>query len=409
MPVDISSVLLYLAIFIIAAKSGGYVAIRFRQPSVLGELVAGIIVGPFVAGLVSQQLFGTALYINITAPAGEVVGAMAEIGIILLLFLAGLSIDVDEFKKSEKSASIVAVTGVIAAFLLGFGSAIVFNWTPIQAAFVGAVLAATSVGITVRTLIDVDKLQTKVGMTILGAAVIDDIIGIVLLSVLAGLALGGFTVFGLATNLVVIGIFFLAAGYIGIKLIPRFLSFISKLHVEEITLSATLVIVFLISIVAESSGLAAITGAFVAGLIMSKVPFAKALRAKVTTIGYGFFIPLFFVEMGVRTDIGALAGAGFMAAALVGIAMFDKVVGCGAGALLSGFSLRDSFRVGVGMMPRMEVALVVAAIGIKAGIVTAELLSMTVIVVLVTALVTPPLVKYAFKETQAEKNQKRKT
>jgi Kef-type K+ transport system membrane component KefB len=370
---------------------------------VLGELIAGIMIGPFVAGWISQQLFGVPLFIDLNSPAGEFVSVLADIGIILLLFLAGLSIDVGEFKKSEKSATLVAVTGVITAFLLGFGVAFVSNWTPMQAAFMGAVLAATSVGITVRTLMDVHRLHTRVGMTILGAAVMDDIIAIIILSVLAGLAFGGLTFLGLVENLALIAIFFLAVIYIGFKTLPRVLTFVGRLHVEEVTLSIALALVFLIGALAEKVRVAALTGAFIVGLLISKAPVAGSLRAKISTIGYGLFIPLFFVEMGARTDFGALAGVGLLALALVGIAMFDKVFGCGIGALMGGFGGKDSLRVGVGMMPRAEIALVIAATGIKAGIVGPELLSITVMIVLVTTLVTPLLVKIAFRGTPAAK------
>jgi len=403
MAVEISSTLLYIAIILIAAKLGGFFAIRIGQLGVLGELVAGIMIGPSVAGWLSQRLFGTALFIDLSSEAGAFVDLLAQIGIIFLLFLAGLSIDLEEFKKSEKPAALVATTGVVTAFLLGFSVASVLNWTPLEAAFVGAILAATSVGITVRTLMDVHSLHTRVGMTILGAAVIDDVIAIVILSVLAGLAFGGLTFLGLAENIILIALFFILVLLVGFKTVPRLLAFVGRLRVEEVTLSIALAMVFLIGALAEKMRVAAITGAFIAGLIMSRSPVAGSLRSKVSTIGYGLFIPIFFVVIGARTNLGALAGAGFLAVALVIIAMFDKVVGCGAGALASGFGLKDSLRVGVGMMPRAEIALVIAAIGTSTGIVGAELLSMAVIVVLITSLITPPLVKFVFKGAQPKK------
>ena len=403
MVVEISSTLLYIAVILIAAKLGGFFAIRIGQLGVLGELVAGIMIGPSVAGWFSQRLFGTALFIDLSSEAGAFVDLFAQIGIIFLLFLAGLSIDLEEFKKSEKPAALVATTGVVTAFLLGFSVASVLNWTPLKAAFVGAILAATSVGITVRTLMDAHSLHTRVGMTIFGAAVIDDVIAIVILSVLAGLAFGGLTFLGLAENIALIALFFFLVLLVGFKTVPRLLAFVGRLRVEEVTLSIALAMVFMIGALAEKMRVAAITGAFIAGLIMSRSPVAGSLRAKVSTIGYGLFIPIFFVAIGARTNLGALAGAGFLAVALVIIAMFDKVVGCGVGALASGFGLKDSLRVGVGMMPRAEIALVIAAIGASAGIVGTELLSMAVIVVLITSLITPPLVKFVFKGAQPKK------
>lgn len=404
MEVEISSALLYLAIFLVAAKLGGVAAAKIKQPGVLGELIAGIMIGPFVAGWLSQQLFGTALFIDPNSPAGEFMSVLADIGIVLLLFLAGLSIDVEEFKKSEKAATIVAIMGVIVAFLFGFGIAVLLHRGILEAAFIGAVLTATSVGITVRSLMDLHMLHTHVGMTILGAAVLDDVMAIIILSVLAGLAFGGLSFLGLAGNLALMALFFVLVIYIGFKTFPRLLTFVGRLRVEEATLSIALALVFLISALAEKVRIAAITGAFMAGLVMSKAPVAGSLRAKISTVGYGFFIPLFFVEMGVRTDLHELAGIGaILALALVGAAIMSKIVGCGGGALLSGFGGKDALRVGIGMIPRAEVALVIAAIGIKAGIVDPALLSITVLIVLVTSLITPLLIKQAFKGTPPEK------
>jgi Kef-type K+ transport system membrane component KefB len=289
------------------------------------------------------------------------------------------------------------------AFILGFVVATFYGWSYMQAAFVGAVLVATSVGITVRTLIDIDRLHTKVGMTILGAAVIDDVFGIVILSILSGLAFGTISALGVVETVALIALFFTVVIYIGFKAAPKLFTWVSRLPVEEITLAVALALVFLIGALAEEVRIAAITGAFIAGLILSKTPAAETLRDKISVIGYGFFIPLFFVEMGMRTDLSALAGAGVLVIAVVGVAIFDKVAGCGIGALLSGFSLRDSLRIGVGMMPRAEVALVVAAIGIKAGIVTPALFSITIAVVLFTSLITPIMVKKAFKGAPQER------
>jgi len=398
LPAEVSSILIYLAIFLIAAKIGGLLAAKLKQPPVFGELLMGILIGPSVAGWVLQQL-GFAPLIDPASAAGDFINMLADLGIILLLFLAGLSIDVGELKAAGKPSLVVATTGVITAFLLGFGVAYLFGWSSLQAAFVGAVLAATSVGISVRTLMDINRLHTRVGMTILGAAVIDDVMGIVILSILAGLAYGGVSFLGLAENIGLIAIFFIVVIYIGFKLMPRMMTYIEKLPVEEIALSTALALAFLISALADKVRLAAITGAFVAGMVMSKAPVAGSLKDKISTIGYGLFIPIFFVEMGVRTSLQALGTASFLALAIVAVAMFDKIVGCGVGALLSGFGRGDSLRVGVGMMPRAEVALVVAAIGIKANIVDSTLFSITVMIVLVTSLITPLLVKYAFKGT----------
>ncbi len=400
MPVELSLVLLYLTTFLIAAKAGGILAAKIKQPAVFGELLAGIIIGPSVAGWIAGQ-FGWAAPISPVSSAGEIVSVFADIGIILLLFLAGLSIDVKEFKAEGRASTIVAAVGVVVAFIFGFGIAKVYDWSNMQAAFVGAVLTATSVGITVRTLIDLNRLHTKVGMTILGAAVIDDVFGIVILSILSGLAFGTISALGMVKTIALIVLFFTVVIYVGFKVAPRLLTRVSRLPVEEITLAVALALVFLIGALAEEVRIAAITGAFIAGLILSKTPVVGTLRDKISVIGYGLFIPLFFVEMGVRTDLGSLAGASSIVIVLVLVAIASKIIGCGGGALASRFSKSDSLRIGIGMIPRAEVALVIAAVGIKAGILTgpvgAQLFTITVAIVLVTSLITPIMIKRAFK------------
>ncbi len=403
MAVELSSALLYLATFLIAAKLGGVLAAKLGQPGVFGELIAGILIGPSVAGWLSQHLFGAFICVNPNTPEGGIISVLADIGIIILMFLAGLSIKVEEFKKSGKPATTVAAAGVVVAFLFGFGTAFVFGWSTLEAAFAGGVLVATSVGITVRILFDMNKLHTPVGMTIVGAAVIDDVFGIIVLSVLAGIAYGGISVLGLAETLGLMGLFFLLVLLIGFKVIPRVITYVGRLSVEEVVLSTALALVFLVAALAEHMGIAAITGAFFVGLIVSKAPVASSLRQKASTVGYGLLIPCFFVEMGVRTDLQALGGITILALIFLGIAILSKIVGCGLGALLSGFGVKDSLRIGVGMMPRAEVALVMAAIGVKAGVVGGTLFSMTILVVLVTSLITPVLFKLAFKGVLEEK------
>jgi len=397
MPVEISLALVYLAALLMTAKIGGILAAKIKQPPVFGELLLGIIIGPSVLGLVSHYL-GLPIFVDLNSEVGEFVGVFGEIGIILLLFLAGLSLDMNEFKAAGRPATIVATFGAMVAFALGFSIASIVGWSPLQAGFAGAVLAATSVGITVRALLDLNVLHTKVGMVILGAAVIDDVWGIFILSALVGVASEQFSLFGFAETSLLVVIFFIIVFYAGSRLIPKVLSFFSRLPVEEITLSIVLALIFIISALAGEVKLAPITGAFLAGLIMSKTQVADpALKTKISAIGYGLFIPLFFVEMGVRTDLQSLVNVGILGPGLVAVAIFDKIVGCGLGAKVAGLSYRDSLRVGVGMMPRAEVALVIAAIGTKMGIVDVALLSITVLIVIVTSLITPLLIKIAFK------------
>ncbi|MGC8816982.1 MAG: cation:proton antiporter [Candidatus Hadarchaeum sp.] len=403
MEFEVSAILLYLAVFLIAARVGGALSLKLGQPEVFGELIAGILIGPSVAGAISQSILGFSLCVVPGTPAGQFMSLLGEIGIIMLMFIAGLSIEVEEFRRAGRPSTVVAASGVVVAFLLGFGAASFFGWTTLEAGFAGGVLVATSVGITVRTLMELHVLHTKVGLTILAAAVIDDVLGIIILSVLSGMAFGGISFMGMAEVIALMVVFFLAVILLGFRIVPRVLSYASRFAADEIVLSVALAIVFVISAMAEKVRIAAITGAFLVGLITSRSQFADSIRGKVATVGYGLLIPLFFVNMGVETDLQALGAVSVLAVVFLAIAMFSKIAGCGLGALLSGFGVKDSLRVGVGMMPRAEVALIMASIGVKAGVVGQSLLSMTVMVVLLTSLVTPVLVKIAFKGAEREK------
>ncbi|MEM3402775.1 MAG: cation:proton antiporter [Candidatus Hadarchaeales archaeon] len=397
MEAELSSLLLYLALILIAPKVGGAIFSRLKQPAVVGEIIAGILIGPSVAGWLSSQILGLPLCLDPSSPAGKVAGMLSQIGIILLLFLAGLSVDVKEFRKAGKPASVIAATGALTAFALGFGAASLFGWGLLEAAFAGGVLMATSVGITVRTLLEINELHSKPGIAILGAAVIDDVFGIIALTILAGVATASVSVLDVAQILALMAAFFLCAGIAGFRLIPKIITYLGRLRAEEVVLSGALAVTFIVSALAEKVHIAAITGAFLVGMMARKTPMGALLREKVSTVGYGFFIPIFFVLAGAEVDLPALLNVSLLAIGFLAIAMFDKILGCGGGALLSGFSPRDSLKVGVGMMPRAEVALIMASVGLQAGAVGQALYSMTVLVVLVTSIVSPVLVKFAFK------------
>lgn len=402
MEAEFSRLLLYLSLCLLAAKLGGLLALRLRQPSVFGELLVGILLGPSVVGWVSREFWGSCWCLDPQSQAGIFIHSLAEIGIITLMFLAGLSIDVDELRKAGRPATIVATLGVLVAFLFGFSLASVYKWSWKEAAFAGGILVATSVGLTVRSLLDLHRLSTRAGMVILGAAVIDDVFGIIILSLLVGLVYGGISAFGLFQSLALMAAFFILVLVGGMRVGPRILARVSHWRVEEATLSVGMALALLVAALAETVNVAAITGAFLVGLVLSRSPVAGFLRDRVSTVGYGFLIPLFFVDTGIQTDLGALRGLGLLALLLfLAVSVVSKVVGCGLGGLLGGLGKRDSVRVGVGMIPRAEVALIIAAIGVRAGVVGGELFSLTVLMVLFTSLLTPPLLKWAFSEGEA--------
>ncbi|TDA29812.1 MAG: cation:proton antiporter, partial [Hadesarchaea archaeon] len=342
---------------------GGMLAGRARMPPILGEILAGLLVGPSVAGSLSSHL-GSRLCLDPSTPEGEWVGFLADLGILLLLFLAGLSLEWEELKASGRGATLTALGGTLWAFPLGFAAAHVMGWTSLEAAFAGGVLVATSVGISVGTLLDLHRLRSREGAVILGAAVIDDVFGIIVLSLLAGMAYGGLSVLGLVWTLLLMLAFFLLLFTAGPRLVPWLLSRSTGVQAPEFSLSLTLVLVLLISALAEKVRIAAITGAFLVGLLVGRSPLSRTLREKISVIGYGLLIPLFFAEVGLRTDLGALRGVGPGILLFLAASFLSKIGGCGLGALLGGLGRWEALRVGVGMMPRGEVALIVASAGL---------------------------------------------
>jgi Kef-type K+ transport system membrane component KefB len=367
------------------------------MPTLLGEILAGLLLGPSVAGSLSSHLLGSRLCLDPSTPEGSWVGLLAELGILLLLFLAGLSLEWEELRASGREATLTALGGTLWAFPLGFVVAHLMGWSSLEAAFAGGVLVATSVGISVGTLLELHRLHTREGVTILGAAVIDDVFGIIVLSLLAGMAYGSLSALGLAWTLLLMLAFFLLLFLAGSRLVPWILSRSAGARAPEFPLSLALALMLLLSALAEEVKIAAITGAFLVGLLASRSPLSRTLREKVSVIGYGLLIPLFFAEVGLRTDLGTLREVGPGILLFLGASFLSKIGGCGSGALLGGMRRWEALRVGVGMIPRGEVALILASAGLKVGAVGSQLFSMTVVTVFFTSLLTPPLLKLVFE------------
>jgi len=398
---EVSDVLLGLIVILLAAKLGGDLFERFKQPAVLGELVLGMIIGNMVlVGVDTFEPFKHSLTLEV----------LAEIGVIILLFSVGLESTLDEMMKVGAAAFMVATFGVIAPFFLGWGVAILF--LPEQSTyvhiFIGATLTATSVGITARVLKDIKKTQTREAKIILGAAVIDDIMGLVILAVVTGIisaaAAGGDSIGSGQIFIIVakaVG-FVVGAIFIGTKIMPGVFKVGSKFKVSGILLSIALMVCFLLAYLANMIGLAPIVGAFAAGLILDKVYYKDFtdrgehhIEELIEPIAI-FLVPIFFVEMGMKVDLETfghtdiLAFAGVMTvAAILGkqacsLAIFDKTI--------------NRIAIGLGMIPRGEVGLIFAAIGAKMAIgdkpvIDSGTYSAVVIMVIITTLVTPPLLK----------------
>jgi Kef-type K+ transport system membrane component KefB len=399
-----ASVVLWLAVVLLAAKVGGEVALRLRQPAVLGELAAGIVLG-------NLHHLGVDAFEGVKAD--PFIDMFARVGVLVLLFGVGLESTVAEMLKVGLSAFFVAVLGVAAPFALGWG---VGAWLlPDQSvfvhAFLGATLSATSVGITARVLKDIERSQTAEARVILGAAVIDDVLGLVVLAVVSGVieAAGSGTPVSYGSMGLLVAkaaIFLVASLSIGVYASPRLFAVASRLKSRGVLLALGLALCFLLSWGAAKIGLAPIVGAFAAGLILEDVHYEgfvargeHDLEVLLAPIA-GFLVPVFFVLMGLRTDLAALARPGVLglAAALTAAAIVGKQA-CSLGVVGRGV---DRFAVGIGMIPRGEVGLIFANIGMTLvlggrNIVDASTFSAVVVMVMVTTIVTPPALKWRFE------------
>jgi Kef-type K+ transport system membrane component KefB len=409
----VAPMLLALIIILAAAKGGGELFERLGMPAVLGELVAGIVIGNIILINPAWNFFEPLRGASIDVQWAVMVDGLARLGVIILLFEVGLESTVQGMLKVGVSSFIVAVLGVIAPFLLGFGVSWIFiREIPPQFAttmpagfsvhyihlFVGCVLCATSVGITARVFQDLGRLYTKEAQIILGAAVIDDVLGLIILAVVSSVVsaaeLGrSFQVLSVFRLIGVSVLFLGGALTIGIFLIPRIMKQLAKLRTAGIMLISSLILAFTLSYLAGLAGLAAIVGAFAAGLLLEKVHF-HGFREDIDIFHLikpvaTFLVPIFFVLMGIQVRLESFANLSVLgiAAGLTAAAIIGKQV-CAYGAIGTGL---DRASIGVGMIPRGEVGLIFANIGRTLNVVDSATFSAIVIMVIVTTLVTPPL------------------
>ena len=382
--------LLDLAIILISTKVLGLLTKKIQMPQVVGALIAGLILGPTILNVVHETAF---------------IDKMAELGVIGLMFIAGLETDVNEMKKCGKASLIIALLGVLAPLCGGFLVAIAFSDTPLSAMsqmqllqniFIGVILTATSVSITVETLREMGKLKTPTGTAILGAAVIDDIIGIIVFTIILGFADESV---GITSVLVRILLFFVFAIIIAIvfNFVFKHLSnrYIQKRRVPIYGL----VFCLLLSYVSEKFfGITDITGAYLAGIIISNVEQSDYIAGKFEVLSYMLLSPIFFASIGIKTHITGISSTILsFTLLLLFVAIVSKIIGCGLGAKLTGFTNGDSLKIGIGMISRGEVALILAGKGAVAGLMSEVYFVPIVIVVITTTLLTPMLLKLVYK------------
>lgn len=379
--------LLTIAVIILSTRVMGGLSERVNMPQVVGALIAGVILGPSILGWVEETDF---------------LAKTAEIGVILLMFIAGLDTDINEIKKNSVSLVVIASVGVILP-LIGGATCYYFYFhvdpsdfnEVLRAVFMGVILTATSVSITVEALREMGRLNSRVGSAILGAAVLDDIIGIIILTVVTSLKDPSISIVSI---LIKIGLYIILMGVLAVVITA------SRPTVEEFKdrrrLSIyVMALVLIISFISERYfGIADITGAYLLGLIISTFEVKSDIARKMTVPSYLFFSPIFFASIGIKTELNGMTKSMLIFSLLILIiAILTKILGCGLGARLCKYSNRESLNVGIGMISRGEVALIVAQKGYHMGLLSGKLFSPVVLVVIVTTIVTPVLLKKFMK------------
>ncbi|MCY4365120.1 MAG: cation:proton antiporter [Chloroflexi bacterium] len=411
---EISEILIVLliqvAIILAAAKIAGELATRFLKiPAVLAELGVGVAIGPFALGGMSFFGVGPLFPVPIVdgkpalIPVGNELFALAQIGSVVLLFAIGLETNLRQFLKYAGPATAVALGGVLLPFALGVSATVLFGfdggggWTSPQALFMGAILTATSVGITARVLADLHRLDDPEGVTIIAAAVVDDVLGIMVLTVVVGIStVDDFTLGTLGwISFKAIG-FWLALTVVGILIAPYLEKVLEKFSSTSALMCIPLALALLAAGLAEYFGLAFIIGAFSIGLALSTTRLGHLVEAAMLGI-VDFLVPVFFVVMGMLVDVPAMQSGIVFGLVISVLAIFSKVVGSGGPALASGFNMRGSARIGVGMMPRGEVALIIAGIGLSAGIIGQDLFGVSILMTVLTTLIAPTILVPLFR------------
>lgn len=372
---DLPHLLSVLVAIIVATKLLGEAAQRIGQPAVLGELVAGVVLGVSVLGILD--------------PADPVISALSEIGVIVLLFEIGLHTDLESLLEVGKSALVVGLVGVAVPFALGYLVANLIGLPVVPSIVCGAALTATSIGISARVLSDLGQLDTPEGQVVLGAAVLDDVVGLIILAVVSGVAAGAsVSIAGVGVNIAVSVGFIVAALLLGGLLAPPLFRIIARLETSGALGLLALGFAFLLAWLAAEAKSAPIIGAFAAGLVLHRTPQRHDIEKKVTTLGH-FFVPIFFAAVGAAVDLRTLLDAqvALIGGALIAVALLGKFVAGYAPWWFKG----NKAMIGVAMIPRGEVGLIFAQMGLSTGALDVGLFSAIALMVMVSTFLPPPI------------------
>lgn len=379
-----------LSVILLATLIGGQFSARLKLPAVVGELLAGIIIGPAV--------------LNLVQPTG-IIKVFSDIGVIFLMFLAGLDSDLKTLKKLLRPSVLVAGFGMIVPIIIAYMTGILFAFSQAESLFLGLTFSATSVSISVAVLQEMGRLEGKEGMTILGAAVADDLLSILLLSIVSGLTgvpePGSNKGKDLILSLLIQAAFLILLVFVSVYVIPRLIKLSQRLTLPVPETLVAMIIVVLASWGAEKVCLSNVIGAFFAGLALSRTSAQKTLKKNFTIIGYSSFIPIFFVSIGLDMSIKGILNDFILFFVLVIGSVFSKLVGAGLGAKIAGFNNSSALLVGTGMVSRGEMALVVAQMGLTNHLLAPAAYSTVIGAIIMTTVVSPFLLKWSIaKMTQ---------
>ena len=376
-----------LSVILLATLIGGQFSARLKLPAVVGELLAGIIVGPAVLNLVQPT---------------EIIKVLSDIGVIFLMFLAGLDSDLKTLKRLLRPSVLVAGFSMIVPIIIAYFTGILFAFSQVESLFLGLTFSATSVSISVAVLQEMGRIQGKEGMTILGAAVADDLLSILLLSIVSGLT--GVSEPGsnkdkdLILSLLTQAAFLILLVFVSVYVIPRLINLSQRLTLPVPETLVAMIIVVLASWGAEKVGLSNVIGAFFAGLALNRTSAQKTLKKNFTVIGYSSFIPIFFVSIGLNMSIKGILNDFILFFVLVIGSVFSKLVGAGLGAKIAGFSNSSALLVGTGMVSRGEMALVVAQMGLTNHLLAPAAYSTVIGAIIMTTVVSPFLLKWSISK-----------
>ena len=411
----VAELILQLCIILVAAKVGGEIAIRFLKiPQVLGELIAGILISPFAIGGITFLDIGPIFSSQNNLPVSKEIFFLAQLGAVFLLFEVGIETNKQKFLSSLKPSILVALGGVLMPFVFGFVCTILFGFASTEsiyslapALFVGAIMTATSIGITARVLSDLNQLDSREGTTILGGAVVDDVLGIIVLAIVIGIGEKG----EISLNSVLIITIKAFGFWIGLMVLGTLIS--KKLSSFALSLKSSgspLLLSCLFGLIAASIaevyfGLAMIIGSYTMGLVLSDTNLKHKVEKQINNINK-ILVPIFFTVVGMQLDLGFLFDKSeysiiaiiLFTISLTILAIISKVVGSGVPAYFSGFNYKSSLKIGLGMLPRGEVAIIIAGIGLTSGVIGSEIFGISLIVTIVTTILAPILLVRAFKD-----------